>query len=279
MPSLWVPRYVYRGGNERRVQEHVRPASRPVRKSGSERGILCRSELGSERDLHNRPGHCRRAKDRRRAGSGSRRPRLFPRPAKCAVVLPTHQPSRICLLHRGAVSQHGHGVPGSRTGPRSCASLSRQAPGLAEVPEAAVCSGGGRPEALVAHAGREAREGPQVQRAPGDFCGREVKGNAGEKQPHPKTCAGFCAGAAASSRRHDRHARVHLLLAGRSNCPERPRLLSLLRRRDCRAGHRRSEEHTSELQSLAYLVCRLLLEKKKKKKKNISLYTSNDTQM
>src|SRR5205823_15003343 len=29
----------------------------------------------------------------------------------------------------------------------------------------------------------------------------------------------------------------------------------------------RSEEHTSELQSVAYLVCRLLLEKKKKKKK------------
>src|SRR2546425_6685939 len=29
-------------------------------------------------------------------------------------------------------------------------------------------------------------------------------------------------------------------------------------------GDRRSEEHTSELQSLAYLVCRLLLEKKKK---------------
>src|SRR5205823_12876217 len=30
----------------------------------------------------------------------------------------------------------------------------------------------------------------------------------------------------------------------------------------------RSEEHTSELQSLAYLVCRLLLEKKKKKNTN-----------
>src|SRR2546425_9443588 len=29
----------------------------------------------------------------------------------------------------------------------------------------------------------------------------------------------------------------------------------------------RSEEHTSELQSLAYLVCRLLLEKKKKRQK------------
>src|SRR2546425_3757153 len=36
---------------------------------------------------------------------------------------------------------------------------------------------------------------------------------------------------------------------------------------DAVAGRRRSEEHTSELQSLAYLVCRLLLEKKKKKTK------------
>src|SRR6266545_7529740 len=35
-----------------------------------------------------------------------------------------------------------------------------------------------------------------------------------------------------------------------------------------RRALRRSEEHTSELQSLAYLVCRLLLEKKKKKDKN-----------
>src|SRR5438046_7429652 len=32
----------------------------------------------------------------------------------------------------------------------------------------------------------------------------------------------------------------------------------------------RSEEHTSELQSLTNLVCRLLLEKKKKKKKTIN---------
>src|SRR5687767_15529219 len=31
-----------------------------------------------------------------------------------------------------------------------------------------------------------------------------------------------------------------------------------------KGGPYRSEEHTSELQSLAYLVCRLLLEKKKK---------------
>src|SRR3989441_4854638 len=32
---------------------------------------------------------------------------------------------------------------------------------------------------------------------------------------------------------------------------------------DPKLAPRRSEEHTSELQSLAYLVCRLLLEKKK----------------
>src|SRR2546422_2512808 len=35
-------------------------------------------------------------------------------------------------------------------------------------------------------------------------------------------------------------------------------------------GEKRSEEHTSELQSRLHLVCRLLLEKKKKKEKTIS---------
>src|SRR5258705_7358848 len=34
----------------------------------------------------------------------------------------------------------------------------------------------------------------------------------------------------------------------------------------------RSEEHTSELQSLRHLVCRLLLEKKKKEGKNTNLH-------
>src|SRR2546425_3760764 len=38
---------------------------------------------------------------------------------------------------------------------------------------------------------------------------------------------------------------------------------------------KRSEEHTSELQSLAYLVCRLLLEKKKKKKSKNTMYTAD----
>src|SRR3712207_7379287 len=36
-------------------------------------------------------------------------------------------------------------------------------------------------------------------------------------------------------------------------------------------AHRRSEEHTSELQSRQYLVCRLLLEKKKKHKYSLSI--------
>src|SRR5947209_16272894 len=35
----------------------------------------------------------------------------------------------------------------------------------------------------------------------------------------------------------------------------------------------RSEEHTSELQSRQYLVCRLLLEKKKKKQKSPAVHT------
>src|SRR6267378_5608468 len=40
-------------------------------------------------------------------------------------------------------------------------------------------------------------------------------------------------------------------------------------------GDRRSEEHTSELQSRREVVCRLLLEKKKKKKTNNPWFTYN----
>src|SRR2546425_9093222 len=39
----------------------------------------------------------------------------------------------------------------------------------------------------------------------------------------------------------------------------------------------RSEEHTSELQSRAYLVCRLLLEKKKKKITEVQLLEATNT--
>src|SRR3712207_6957173 len=51
---------------------------------------------------------------------------------------------------------------------------------------------------------------------------------------------------------------------------QRDRHLQLIAERSRRAGQTasgyRSEEHTSELQSRQYLVCRLLLEKKKKKR-------------
>src|SRR5438445_5065253 len=39
-------------------------------------------------------------------------------------------------------------------------------------------------------------------------------------------------------------------------------------------SHQRSEEHTSELQSRQYLVCRLLLEKKKNKTRNLIQLTT-----
>src|SRR3989441_6862809 len=44
----------------------------------------------------------------------------------------------------------------------------------------------------------------------------------------------------------------------------RARAQSRVLREGSPVSRRRSEEHTSELQSLAYLVCRLLLEKKNK---------------
>src|SRR2546427_10002317 len=53
-------------------------------------------------------------------------------------------------------------------------------------------------------------------------------------------------------------------------CDDRAQLVR--RRARLPAGDgRRSEEHTSELQSQSNLVCRLLLEKKKKKKKKKSI--------
>src|SRR6266545_5892389 len=56
---------------------------------------------------------------------------------------------------------------------------------------------------------------------------------------------------------------------------DRPRALPGLVRPTAGA---RSEEHTSELQSLAYLVCRLLLEKKKKNEnKPIQYQIKKDT--
>src|SRR5436189_3044306 len=46
----------------------------------------------------------------------------------------------------------------------------------------------------------------------------------------------------------------------------------------CNSATMRSEEHTSELQSPMYLVCRLLLEKKKKNKTTIYTRTNRISQ-
>src|SRR5205814_10324583 len=46
--------------------------------------------------------------------------------------------------------------------------------------------------------------------------------------------------------------------------------------RDTSSPNLRSEEHTSELQSLRHLVCRLLLEKKKQKKTTITKNNNNN---
>src|SRR2546425_2708381 len=79
-----------------------------------------------------------------------------------------------------------------------------------------------------------------------------------------------------SRERHKRYRLEHLLHNFfRSASPDlcydairlEPHLGLRLDRRPSGRGQR-SEEHTSELQSLAYLVCRLLLEKKKKKTKS-----------
>src|SRR2546425_3703520 len=56
---------------------------------------------------------------------------------------------------------------------------------------------------------------------------------------------------------------------GAPQCDDAAALRGAVQFGDHETGQRhggRSEEHTSELQSLAYLVCRLLLEKKKNKK-------------
>src|SRR3712207_7210685 len=64
--------------------------------------------------------------------------------------------------------------------------------------------------------------------------------------------------------------RAHALVTVCQQGVDRPGHLGPALLDDLRPGQPRSEEHTSELQSRQYLVCRLLLEKKKNKKPDIS---------
>src|SRR3712207_8780726 len=67
----------------------------------------------------------------------------------------------------------------------------------------------------------------------------------------------------AEDRRAARAARAHLAVAGLRDARPAVARPGHPRRRRGPRGRRRSEEHTSELQSCQYLVCRLLLAKKK----------------
>src|SRR5688572_32221586 len=74
------------------------------------------------------------------------------------------------------------------------------------------------------------------------------------------------------------HDALPILFRLRSDRRRRCRCASATRRRTLAARapmYRRSEEHTSELQSQSNLVCRLLLEKKKKKTTNKENYKKN----
>src|SRR5205823_13510288 len=95
-------------------------------------------------------------------------------------------------------------------------------------------------------------------------------------QPHapPRDLHSFPTRRSSDLTRSDRDEREHAhgLHPSKARATTRRPWIRSLRARDRAAGSHcggstvdawRSEEHTSELQSLAYLVCRLLLEKKK----------------
>src|SRR2546425_4859104 len=94
--------------------------------------------------------------------------------------------------------------------------------------------------------------------------GRRVEGWAWRHRAHARTSASaliFCAelfvpSADLQAIHMKRLGARHPMIAGK---------MTTGRSAPAASAMRRSEEHTSELQSLAYLVCRLLLEKKKKR--------------
>src|SRR2546422_6891891 len=75
-----------------------------------------------------------------------------------------------------------------------------------------------------------------------------------------------------------RSLRIRPPAGARAPCPASLRARHAARKGTDRIEHfgRRSEEHTSELQSRLHLVCRLLLEKKKKKKKRCNSIESDE---
>src|SRR5205809_6251249 len=62
---------------------------------------------------------------------------------------------------------------------------------------------------------------------------------------------------------------THLVLLACLNCSSLTNFSTWMSNASSRGGLKRSEEHTSELQSRLHLVCRLLLEKKQKTKPEV----------
>src|SRR5258707_8683715 len=69
---------------------------------------------------------------------------------------------------------------------------------------------------------------------------------------------------------------IELALEALTSLEERDKAIAAQWRRRIERARYRSEEHTSELQSRQYLVCRLLLEKKKKTNRSFRAWV-NDT--
>src|SRR3989449_1643240 len=94
----------------------------------------------------------------------------------------------------------------------------------------------------------------------------------GERLPEPRVRAGIlCQGPldlGVERRIHEEGARPRDVEELRADRVLDLALLALVDDGAHETGGKRSEEHTSELQSRLHLVCRLLLEKKKKKNKN-----------
>src|SRR5687767_10069549 len=110
---------------------------------------------------------------------------------------------------------------------------------------------------------------------------RKYEGGASRQAVRPAALAGFASGIASASERFGCVMPSGTCSGGLVRAPrygssgsmqsgaEPPHAASNGRDKARSQLNLRSEEHTSELQSLAYLVCRLLLEKKKKKIKHV----------
>src|SRR2546427_3251370 len=151
----------------------------------------------------------------------------------------------------------------------------------AGLPTRRVRDGRNQPQPQARHQGRPARAGARSSgrvRAAARPASRRSRGDDQDRQPgghHRRLLllAGGAGRAVPESEARPGAARAPLgrLAAQELRFLHRPGRTARSRRGPRRRSHRRSEEHTSELQSQSNLVCRLLLEKKKRSCRTDSL--------